>query len=301
MVRFAKRMAGESFVCISVCGVKMVLSFLNFGCTCNMLVESPRPGTDLSVLMPPQHKDPDTQWEIPALTDHSYVSREPVNKPICHKQTQCGGAEPLTHIILKNDTSSVLYTGLPLSVFFDHVAFLEKFYTANFKMHITDETLITLMKLKLNLLQVVSRILSFWIDTMEEHMKIYIPCLLRETIQNTMPQCFIVKFPNTTCIINCSETILQKAHHLDSRRESYRHSYSSNTPSIWLSLLHAWRISYVKPCHTSLHSKGDQLSDKDVTSTRRIANVERVIGRLKVFKILSQTVPVNLTPKMDSP
>jgi hypothetical protein len=40
-----------------------------------------------------------------------------------------------------------------VSVFFDHAAFLEKFYTANFKMHITDEILITLMKLKLNLLQ----------------------------------------------------------------------------------------------------------------------------------------------------
>jgi hypothetical protein len=43
----------------------------------------------ICVPMPPQHKDADTQWEVPALTDHSYVSREPVNK-----QTQCGGAEP---------------------------------------------------------------------------------------------------------------------------------------------------------------------------------------------------------------
>ncbi|XP_035647949.1 uncharacterized protein LOC118397379 isoform X2 [Oncorhynchus keta] len=141
--------------------------------------------SDLSVPMALQHKDADTQWDVPALTDHSYVSREPVNKPICHKQTQCGGAESLTHTILKNDTSSVLYTGLPLSVFFNHVAFLHKFYTANFKMHITDQILITLMKL--NLLHsdiaeyfavsqgVVSRILSYWIDTMEELMRIYIP------------------------------------------------------------------------------------------------------------------------------
>jgi hypothetical protein len=81
----------------------------------------------------------------------------------------------------------VLFTGLPLRVFFDLVAFLQKFYTANFKIHITDQILITLMKLKLNLLQgdlaegfavskgVGSRILSYWIDTMEEHMRINIP------------------------------------------------------------------------------------------------------------------------------
>ena len=97
--------------------------------------------SDLSVPMPPKHKDADRQWEVTALTEHIYVSREPVNKPTCHKQTQCGGAEPLTHTILKNNTSSVLYTGLRLSVFFDHVVFLQKFYTANFKMHITDQIL----------------------------------------------------------------------------------------------------------------------------------------------------------------
>ena len=146
----------------------------------------------------------------------------------------------LTHTILKNDTSSELYTGLPHSVFFDHVAFLQQFDTANFKMHITDQTLITLMDL--NLLQgdlaegfavsqgVLSRILSYWIETMAEHMRNYIPWLPRETIQNTMPQCFKEMFPNTTCIIDCSETTHQKAHNLHSRGESFSHYYSSNTP-----------------------------------------------------------------------
>lgn len=48
---------------------------------------------------------------------------------------------------------------------------------------------------------------------------------------------------------------------------------------------------------------GGQLTEEQVTSTRRIANVrihvERAIRRLKVYKILSQVVPINMSPKMD--
>ncbi|CAM4569779.1 unnamed protein product [Leuciscus chuanchicus] len=123
-----------------------------------------------------------------------------------------------------------------------------------------------MMKLKLNLLQgdlaerfsvskgLVSKIFSYWIDTMEEHMRIYIPWLPRETIWSTMPQCFREKFSNTTCIIDCTETTLQKPHNLDSRGE---------------------RIANVR------------------------IHVERVIRRLKVFRIMSQTVSINLAHKMD--
>lgn len=53
----------------------------------------------------------------------------------------------------------------------------------------------------------------------------------------------------------------------------------------------------------SFTKKGAQLTEEQVTSTRRIANVrihvERAIRRLKVFKILSQVVPISLVPKVD--
>ena len=87
----------------------------------------------------------------------------------------------------------------------------------------------TLMELRLNLLQddiaerfrvsqsVVSRIISQWLDFMEEKMRCYVPWLTRETIQATMPQSFKEHYPLTTCVIDCSETPLQKAHNLDSR------------------------------------------------------------------------------------
>lgn len=61
-------------------------------------------------------------------------------------------------------------------------------------MHTMSQILMTMRKLKLNLIQgVVSWILSHWINTMKGHM-IYIPWLPRETVQ---PQCFREKFPTT--------------------------------------------------------------------------------------------------------
>lgn len=304
------------------------------------------------------HKDADTQWEVQALTDHTYVGEK---KDVCNRETQCGGQEPLAHSILKNDTSCVLYTGLSLCAFFDLVKYLEQFYKANFKTHLVDQILMTTMKLKLNLLQadlaerfavsqgLVSRIISYWIDTMEENMRIYIPWLPRETIRSTMPQCFRETFPNTTCIIDCTETTLQKPHNLDSRGESYSHYYSSNTIKYLVAIAPCGLVMFISPAYGGRCSdkfitqesgfleylrpgdevmadrgfpirdllferkvnlvlpaftrKGGQLSDEDVTATRRIANVrihvERVIRRLKVFKIISQTVPINLAYKMD--
>ncbi len=131
--------------------------------------------------LPLQYSDACTQWEVQALTDHTYASGD---KIMLHKSTRFHSEDPLA--ILKNDTSSVLYTGFTLSDFKEQVKYVQKFYTFSFKMHIMDQILMTMMKLKLNLLQgdiaehfdvsqiVVSRIISYWIDTMEEHMRVYI-------------------------------------------------------------------------------------------------------------------------------
>lgn len=60
------------------------------------------------------------------------------------------------------------------------------------------------------------------------------------------------------------------------------------------------KFNFVIPSFTN---KGAQLSNEQVTSTRRIPNVrmhvERAIQRLKVFKILSQVVPITLVSKVD--
>ncbi|XDV52363.1 hypothetical protein PO909_021097 [Leuciscus waleckii] len=248
---------------------------------------------------------------------HLHIRRKDKGCTVCDRETQCGGEEPLAHAILKNDTSCVLYTGLSLSGFFDHVKYLEQFYKANFQMHVMDQILMTMMKLKLNLLQgdlaerfavsqgLVNRIFSYWIDT--------------------MPQCFREKFPNTTCIIDCNtlkylvaiapcrlvmfispayggrcsdKFITQESGFLEYLRPG--NELMADRGFTIRDLLFERRVNLILPAFTH---KGGQLSDEDVTATRRIANVrihvERVIRRLKVFKIISQTVPINLAHKMD--
>ena len=65
-------------------------------------------------------------------------------------------------------------------------------------------------------------------------------------------------------------------------------------------LLFERKVKLVLPAFTR---RGLPLSEEDTTNTRRIANVrvhvERVIRRLKNYRIVSQTVPINLAPKFD--
>ncbi len=68
--------------------------------------------------LPLQYSDACTQWEVQALTDHTYASGD---KIMLHKATQFRSEDPLALAILKNDTSSVLYTGFTLSDYREHV------------------------------------------------------------------------------------------------------------------------------------------------------------------------------------
>ena len=65
-------------------------------------------------------------------------------------------------------------------------------------------------------------------------------------------------------------------------------------------LLFERKVKLVLPAFTR---RGLPLSEEDTTNTRRIANVrvhvERVIRRLKNYRIVSQTVPIDLAPKFD--
>lgn len=261
---------------------------------------------------------------------------------------------------LQNDSDSLLYTGLPLETLNTLILTLEMF-AGPFKMAVKDQILLTLMKLRLNLMigdlsrrffiseSLASKIISYWVDKMEEVTRDLIPWLPRETIQATMPDAFKVMYPKTTCILDCSESLLQKPKNLDSRGESYSHYYSNNTIKYLVSIAPCGLIMFISAAYggrcsdkfitmdsgileylrpgdevmadrgftirdilferkinlviPSFTNKGAQLSEEQVTSTRRIANVrihvERAIRRLKVFKILSQVVPITLVPKVD--
>lgn len=263
--------------------------------------------------------------------------------------------------VLQGDADSLLYTGIPLIEFRTLVSCLQPFALTTSSVPVVDQILMTLMKLRQNFVMAdlarrfqisqsqVSKTVGHWIDLMSEQMRDLIPWLPRETIRATLPQAFKGQFSNTTCVVDCTETVLQKAKNLDSRSQSYSHYYANNTvkylvavsPSgvvMFISeayggkcsdryitqnsgfleylragdqvmgdrgftirdLLEERRVNLIMPAFTR---KGSQLTNEEVTHTRRIAHarihVERAIRRLKVFKILSQTVPINLVPKID--
>ncbi|KAL2079023.1 hypothetical protein ACEWY4_024767 [Coilia grayii] len=195
----------------------------------------------------------------------------------------------------------------------------------------------------------VSRIISHWLDHMEGQMRGYVPWLGRDVIQSTMPQCFKEHYPSTTCIIDCSETPLQKPYKFNSRAESYNQYCGQNTIKHLLAIAPCGLIMFISSAYggrcsdkfITAHSgflenlhPGDEvmadrgfrirdlllerkvklvlpaftngglpLSEEDTTYAGHIANVRahviRVIHRLKNYRIVSETVPINLTPKFD--
>lgn len=98
----------------------------------------------------------------------------------------------------RTEALSLLHTGLSLAAFYSVAEHLLLLHKGNFQLDPRDQLLLTLMNLRLNLLQddlaerfsvsqsVVSRVLSDWIHLTEENMREYIPCLPKETIRAAM-------------------------------------------------------------------------------------------------------------------
>lgn len=297
-----------------------------------------------------------TQWEDHIFEEHCYIKRQH-SVTYVNQSTQCDTCKPLT---LMNDSESNLYTGLPLQTFHTLVAVLRPHANVAYQAEVEQQILLTLMKLKLNLLiedlairfyisvSQVSRIISFWIDTMAVVLKDLIPWLPKETIRATTPEAFKQHYDNVTCILDCSESEIQKPKNLDSRSESYSHYYACNTIKYLVAIAPCGLVMFIsaayggrcsdkfitcdsgilenlKPGDEVMVDRGflirdllyerqvnliiphfanqTQLTEEKVTCSRRIANVrihvERAIRRLKVYKVLSQTLPITLMPKID--
>ncbi|XP_067249304.1 uncharacterized protein [Chanodichthys erythropterus] len=225
----------------------------------------------LDVPLDDSQKDVGTQWEDRSLGDHSYSSSHPL-MPLITTADQGSQCDKLLHkSLLRTDALSLLHTGLSRAAYYSVAEHFIPLYKGNFQLDPTDQLLLTLMKLKLNLLQddlakrfsvsqgVVSQVLSCWIDLMEENMRQYIPWLPKETISAKMPQCFKEYHPGTTCIIDCSETPLQRARSLDSRAESFSHYYAQNTIKYLVAIAPCGLIMFISPVY------GGRSSDKFIT------------------------------------
>ena len=307
----------------------------------------------------PKFRDAQTQWEDPSLTDHAYFSTTQSVK--VDKATQ--GEDPtVTSTTVIDDSRSRLYTGVRMVQFFTMVTALLPFAKPSITLPVVDQILMTLMKLKLNLIlgdishrfnvstSIASIVISHWIGVMGEQVKVLIPWLPRETIRATMPLPFKRNYPRTTCIIDCAESAMQRATNPDSRSDTFSQYKSRNTVKylvavapngliMFISDAYAGRSSdkfitmdsgfldYLRAGDEVMADRGftirdllnerkvslnipaftnrrNQLTNEEITRTRRVANVrihvERAIQRLKVFKILSQTVPISMARKLDN-
>ncbi|KAL6478140.1 hypothetical protein MHYP_G00139750 [Metynnis hypsauchen] len=229
---------------------------------------------DIDDQMPVTHYDAAIQWEHPTLSDHSYAACAPPHLPLlCNQATQCTEPARMHVCLLRSDHLCVLYTGLSLDAFNSLADDLIQGYNNCFQLHPKDQLLMTLMKLRLNLLQddiaerfrvsqpIVSKVTSCWLDLLEEKVRCYIPWLPRETIQATMPQCFREHYPNTACVIDYSETPLQKPHNLDSRGESYSHYYGQNTIKYLVAIAPCGLVMLISPAY------GGRCSDKFIAAS----------------------------------
>ncbi|XP_076154962.1 uncharacterized protein LOC143138353 [Alosa pseudoharengus] len=310
----------------------------------------------------PKCRDAQTQWEDPSHVDHTYCSTTPSVK--VDKATQCEAemGPTVTSTTVIDDARSRLYTGVRMVQFFTLVTVLLPFSKPSITLPVVDQILMTLIKLKLNLIlgdiahrfnvstSMASIVISHWIDVMGEQFKVLIPWLPRETIRATMPLSFQRNYPRTTCIIDCAESAMQRATNHDSRSDTFSQYKSRNTVKylvavapngliMFLSNAYAGRSSdkfitmdsgfldYLRAGDEVMADRGftirdllderrvslnipaftyrrNQLTNEETTRTRRVANVrihvERAIQRLKVFKILSQTVPISMAPKLDN-
>lgn len=174
-----------------------------------------------------------TQREDLAQCDHDYCKMAG-GKKLQDTMTQY---EEIGYSMLKNNSDSLLHTGIALEAFNILVSILEGCAKAEFRltMSVRDQILMTLMKLKNNHVigdlsrrfnishRMANEIISHWIDKLEEVLRPLVPWLPKGTIRATMPKAFKKNFPNVTCIVDCRETLLQNPQNLDSRGDSYSH------------------------------------------------------------------------------
>lgn len=86
----------------------------------------------------------------------------------------------------------------------------------------------------------LSRIISFWTDTMAVVLKDLIP-----TIRATTSEAFKEYYRNVTCLLDGSESEIQKPRNLDSRSELYSYYYAHNTIKYIVAIVLCGLVTFV--------------------------------------------------------
>lgn len=225
--------------------------------------------------------DKATEYEDFSTLDHQY-SAKPIHLVNCQskkvqtdvactsgKSVQCGldGEESVASKQLKTDTDALFMAGVTLTAFWTIVATLKKFNTFTFTLCLEDQILLVLMRLRQDLelgmlartfkvsVPYVSKVFNSWITVMADVLGKLIVWLPRETIRATLPKSFN-DYKQTTCIIDCAETFIQRPTCLKDRAETYSSYKGHNTAKYLVGISPHGQIMFVS------RSYGGRASDK---------------------------------------
>ncbi|KAK6180859.1 hypothetical protein SNE40_008835 [Patella caerulea] len=176
------------------------------------------------------------------------------------------------------DSDSLLYTGVNKQVFFTLVETMAEFNTFSFKMKLSDQIMLVLMRLKLHLIfddlsrrfgistSLACKIFNTWIPVLADKLKGLVAWLPRETIRACCPESFKENYHKTTCIIDCAETFIQRPTNLKSRCETFSNYKSHNTAKYLVGISPHGQIMFISKAF------GGRASDKFIVEKSGFLN-----------------------------
>ena len=227
-----------------------------------------------------QSADKATSYEDPSHMDHGYARINDVSNcrnkqvqtngiSITNRGVQCqlDSEESYASKEMKTDTDALFMAGVTLLAFTTIVATLKPFNTFSFTIPVEDQILIVLMRLRhdheegvlARMFKIsqsyVSKVFNSWITIMADKLGKLIVWLPRDVIRATLPASFS-DFEDTTCIIDCAETFMQRPSNLKDRAETYSNYKGHNTAKYLVGISPHGQIMFVS------RSYGGCASDK---------------------------------------
>ena len=189
--------------------------------------------------------DASTQTVDVVALDHCYQYSKRTRNASCQQSSAEFSIENVA-----SDIDARFYTGLTLVVLCSLIDTLKEYgKKLPYKLNVGDQILAVLVRLRLGLTfhdigrrlnvstQLMSCIFHSWIDIMAKHL--YSNCVIwlpRETIRRTLPSSFKDTYPNTTCIIDCSEIFIQRPFQLKARAQTWSTYKNNNTAKFFIAI-----------------------------------------------------------------
>ena len=219
--------------------------------------------------------DSSTQTVDIVALDHNYQYTKRSRNASCQQNSTEFSVENIA-----TDTDARFYTGLSLTVLLTLIQTLTVFGNKlPYKLSISTQILAVLVRLRLGLTlrdlgrrlnvstHLMCNIFYSWINIMAKHLHancvIWLP---RDTLRRSLPSSFKDTFPNTTCIIDCSEIFIQRPVRLNVRAKTWSTYKNNNTAKFLIAIAPSGFIMFV----SSLF--GGRASDNYITKKSGFLN-----------------------------